>query len=340
WRWRTSRSTRPTDGCPSRTGASWPCCTASSICTWRPPARAPGASTPGWHGGTSRNRRHRRAGDVGLGGRRPPRRAARRAATARFPRPRLVGSRRPFDAPAVPRQHRRRPDEYRTPATADRAHRAVRPAFGRRARPYLPRAGPPHPWHRHRCGQRHRSPRHCEPTHPGARVRGTVVSNGRGKDRETLRAADRDDGRAGVAAVRGGGPRAARSGSETRGDRPWRSRPGAVARGAKNGGTGRLAGARGKAPLRLVFRDHFSGVAAAYAAFRPQYPAELFAALAHAAPRRGTAWDCARGNGQAAVGLAPHFESVIATDGSAAQLAAAQPHPRVRYLCALAETAP
>ena len=85
-----------------------------------------------------------------------------------------------------------------------------------------------------------------------------------------------------------------------------------------------------------MFRDHFSGVAAAYAAFRPQYPAELFAALAHAAPRRGTAWDCATGNGQAAVGLAP----VIATDGSAAQLAAAQPHPRVRYLCALAETAP
>ena len=89
-----------------------------------------------------------------------------------------------------------------------------------------------------------------------------------------------------------------------------------------------------------MFRDHFSGVAAAYAAFRPQYPAELFAALAHAAPRRGTAWDCATGNGQAAVGLAPHFERVIATDGSAAQLAAAQPHPRVRYLCALAETAP
>src|SRR2546422_4348362 len=88
------------------------------------------------------------------------------------------------------------------------------------------------------------------------------------------------------------------------------------------------------------FRDHFSGVAAAYAAFRPQYPAELFAALADAAPRRGTAWDCATGNGQAALGLAPHFERVIATDGSAAQLAAAQPHPRVRYLGALAEIAP
>src|SRR3989442_726826 len=88
------------------------------------------------------------------------------------------------------------------------------------------------------------------------------------------------------------------------------------------------------------FRDHFSGVAAAYATFRPQYPAELFAALADAVPRRRIAWDCATGNGQAAVGLAPHFEQVIATDGSAPQLAAALRHPRVRYLCALAETVP
>lgn len=90
----------------------------------------------------------------------------------------------------------------------------------------------------------------------------------------------------------------------------------------------------------MGFRDHFSGIAAAYATFRPQYPAELFAALAGAVRRRGTAWDCATGNGQAAMGLAPHFERVIGTDGSAAQLTAALPHPRVRYLCALAESAP
>ena len=93
-------------------------------------------------------------------------------------------------------------------------------------------------------------------------------------------------------------------------------------------------------PTSPEFRDHFSGVAEAYATFRPNYPAELFAALAGAVRRRGTAWDCATGNGQAAVGLASHFERVIGIDGSAAQLAAAQPHPRVRYLCALAEAAP
>src|SRR5439155_190677 len=43
------------------------------------------------------------------------------------------------------------------------------------------------------------------------------------------------------------------------------------------------------------------------------------------------AWDCATGSGQAAIGLAEQFEQVEATDASAAQLAAALAHPRVRY---------
>ena len=94
------------------------------------------------------------------------------------------------------------------------------------------------------------------------------------------------------------------------------------------------------APPDSPFRDHFSTVAEQYAAFRPQYPPALFVALSEAARRRATAWDCATGSGQAAVGLAPHFGRVIGTDGSAAQLAAALAHPRVRYLCALAEAAP
>ena len=93
-------------------------------------------------------------------------------------------------------------------------------------------------------------------------------------------------------------------------------------------------------PTSPEFHDHFSGVAEAYATFRPQYPAELFAALADATLRRRTAWDCATGNGQAAMGLEPHFERVIGTDGSAALLTAALPHPRLRYVCALAEAAP
>jgi len=79
------------------------------------------------------------------------------------------------------------------------------------------------------------------------------------------------------------------------------------------------------------FKDHFSGTAAQYARFRPEYPAGFLAALAAAAPARSLAWDCATGNGQAAVGLAPYFERVIATDASAAQIANAMPRANIVY---------
>lgn len=85
-----------------------------------------------------------------------------------------------------------------------------------------------------------------------------------------------------------------------------------------------------------TFADHFSRAADAYAAARPRYPASLFETLAALAPARDRAWDCATGNGQAAVGLAEHFDEVAATDGSDAQLSRAEPHPRVRYSRALA----
>jgi SAM-dependent methyltransferase len=87
----------------------------------------------------------------------------------------------------------------------------------------------------------------------------------------------------------------------------------------------------------VTFADHFSGRAAAYAAYRPDYPAALFAYLAGLLPRHRLAWDCATGSGQAALGLATHFARVVATDASAAQLAHARPHPRVEYRVALAE---
>jgi len=87
----------------------------------------------------------------------------------------------------------------------------------------------------------------------------------------------------------------------------------------------------------VSFADHFSGVSAGYAAFRPRYPDALFDLLARVAPARGAAWDCATGNGQAAIGLAQHFTRVIATDASAAQIAQAEPHPRVSYRVAPAE---
>ena len=85
------------------------------------------------------------------------------------------------------------------------------------------------------------------------------------------------------------------------------------------------------------FTDHFGSVAGAYAHFRPTYPPPLFDWLAAVAPARQRAWDCATGTGQAAIALAGHFAEVVASDASAAQLAAASPCPRVHYRLAAAE---
>jgi SAM-dependent methyltransferase len=79
------------------------------------------------------------------------------------------------------------------------------------------------------------------------------------------------------------------------------------------------------------FHDHFSAIAAGYAAYRPTYPDALFDYLAGVAPRRGLAWDCACGSGQATRSLAERFRRVIATDASAAQIAQTAPDPRVEY---------
>ena len=91
---------------------------------------------------------------------------------------------------------------------------------------------------------------------------------------------------------------------------------------------------------RTTATDHFSRQAAQYRASRPGYPAALFDFLAQAAAHRGRALDCATGNGQAAVGLAPHFAEVVATDLSVAQLVRAEGLPNVRYLAATAEQLP
>ncbi len=85
------------------------------------------------------------------------------------------------------------------------------------------------------------------------------------------------------------------------------------------------------------FKDHFSEVAAGYAANRPTYPAALAAFLAEVAPRPGVAWEAGCGSGQLSVVLADRFERVIATDASAEQLERATPHPGVQYRRAAAE---
>jgi hypothetical protein len=96
---------------------------------------------------------------------------------------------------------------------------------------------------------------------------------------------------------------------------------------------------RGGSQVSATFNDHYSSHAAQYAAHRPSYPAELFEFLAAAAPARRLAWDCATGNGQAALALAGHFERVIATDASVEQLAQAPAHERITYRCEAAERA-
>ena len=87
----------------------------------------------------------------------------------------------------------------------------------------------------------------------------------------------------------------------------------------------------------MSFADHFSGVSAAYAAFRPRYPDALFDFLAEVAPAHDAVWDAGTGSGQAAIGLARHFTRVVATDASSNQIEHATPDPRVSYRVCPAE---
>jgi SAM-dependent methyltransferase len=85
------------------------------------------------------------------------------------------------------------------------------------------------------------------------------------------------------------------------------------------------------------FRDLFSRDSASYAKFRPRYPPALFAWLATLPAERRTAWDCATGNGQAATLLTPHFQRVVGTDASKAQLRSAERGDGLAYLACLSE---
>jgi SAM-dependent methyltransferase len=87
----------------------------------------------------------------------------------------------------------------------------------------------------------------------------------------------------------------------------------------------------------MSFADHFSQVAARYAAYRPHYPPALVDALAERADQSGAVWDVGCGNGQLSVALAERFARVIATDPAQAQLDEAVAHPRVEYRRAPAE---
>lgn len=83
--------------------------------------------------------------------------------------------------------------------------------------------------------------------------------------------------------------------------------------------------------------DRFGPVAAQYARNRPTYPEAFWDAYVARLGPEAVVWDCACGSGQAALALAGRGVRVFATDASAAQLEAAEPHPLIRYRQAPAE---
>jgi ubiquinone/menaquinone biosynthesis C-methylase UbiE len=87
----------------------------------------------------------------------------------------------------------------------------------------------------------------------------------------------------------------------------------------------------------MNFKDYFSRRASDYTKYRPHYPAALFKYLASLSVNHEKAWDCATGNGQAALGLIPFFEHIVATDASEKQVANATKHRKITYIVAPAE---
>ncbi len=77
--------------------------------------------------------------------------------------------------------------------------------------------------------------------------------------------------------------------------------------------------------------NSFADAPECYAAARPHYPEALFEWIAATCHSRGAAWDCATGNGQAAIGLAPFFETVFATDISCEQVEQGFGRPNIIY---------
>ena len=87
-------------------------------------------------------------------------------------------------------------------------------------------------------------------------------------------------------------------------------------------------------------KDLFSKQSDLYARYRPTYPNELYEYIFSFVKEKNIAWDCATGNGQAAVVLADHFKKVIATDISVAQIDKAIKKENIEYNVCAAESTP
>ncbi|WP_374665260.1 class I SAM-dependent methyltransferase [Acinetobacter sp.] len=84
-------------------------------------------------------------------------------------------------------------------------------------------------------------------------------------------------------------------------------------------------------------KDLFSDNSQLYQQARPDYSADILEAILNCVPERQLAWDCGAGSGQFTQWLAPHFQQVLATDLSAAQLAQAKALENITYRAAPAE---
>jgi SAM-dependent methyltransferase len=89
----------------------------------------------------------------------------------------------------------------------------------------------------------------------------------------------------------------------------------------------------------MEYQDHFSKQSKEYAEYRPGYPDKLFAYLNTLVKSKEMAWDCATGNGQAAVALVKYFKRVIASDASEKQISNAVRNNAVEYRVFPAENA-
>jgi SAM-dependent methyltransferase len=80
-----------------------------------------------------------------------------------------------------------------------------------------------------------------------------------------------------------------------------------------------------------TFKDYFSKQSDIYVKFRPHYPVELYSYLSSLTPEHELVWDCGTGNGQAAIGLTPFYNQIIATDPSEQQIKNAILNEKIKY---------
>lgn len=89
--------------------------------------------------------------------------------------------------------------------------------------------------------------------------------------------------------------------------------------------------------MSIHHHDFFNDKSDVYRLARPLYPSSLIEFVSSISPSNSCAWDCATGNGQAAVGLSEFFEKVVATDVSENQISQAIKGEGITYFVQEAE---